>query len=318
MCVPLQSRDHLLGVLQANAVLVEHRIDRDDLKLLSAIGVQAGTALENALLYEKLATEKAALHEAHERLKSAHDGLVQSEKLAAVGRLTAGIVHDVKNPMAIILTYAELLEKQLKEHRIEKVGDMDVLDSLKTIQEGVLHCNEIINRLLQFAKQAPPAKCLIHINELVENTVVFLSHEMSKARVQPDKRLAADLPPILADANQIRQVLLNILINAIQSLDTKDGKIAIITEKEQSNGKTFVVCRIQDDGMGMTADVKKRIFDPFFSTKKQEDSLGGTGLGLSVSYGIIQNHGGTIEVDSEPGKGSSFSIKLPVDAASSC
>jgi len=276
------------------------------------MGAQAGIALENALLYEKLASEKAALQQAHEHLKAAQAGLVQSEKLAAVGRLTAGIVHDVKNPMTVILTYAELLERQLKAHGVAKVGDMDVMAGLKAIQEGVLHSNEVINRLLLFAKQAPPAKLPLSLNDLVDSTVAFLSHEISKAKAQLEKQLAGDLPKVMADANQVRQVLLNILINALQSLGANDGHIVITTEQEQANGKIFVVCCIRDNGMGMTSAVKKRLFEPFFSTKTQKSGLGGSGLGLSVGYGIIQNHGGTIEVESEPGKGSTFSIKLPV------
>lgn len=315
MCVPLQSRSRLLGVLQANTVEKSHRFDRDDLKLLTALGAQAGSSLENALLYDKLATEKAALHQANEQLKKAQDGLVQSEKLAAVGRLTAGIVHDVKNPMTVILASAELLERHLKQQGVTLVGDMDIAGSLHAIQEGVLHCNAIIDRLLQFARQSPPAKFPLAVNDLVESTAAFLSHEMTKAKVHLEQRLAEDLPEVMADANQIRQVLLNILINAIQSLPADGGRIVIATAAEQVHEKRFVVCRIQDDGMGMTEEVKKRIFEPFFSTKTPKAGLGGTGLGLSVSYGIIQNHGGAIEVESKAGKGTTFSIALPVNAA---
>jgi len=315
MCVPLQSRDHLLGILQASATHVSHRLDREDLKLLAALGFQAGIALENALLYEKLTIEKAALSQAHESLKAAQAVLVRSEKLAAVGRLTAGLVHDVKNPMTVILTYAELLEKHLAANGLAKVGDMDVCASLVAIQEGVLHCNEIINRLLQFARQAAPAKTPLSLNDLVDSTAAFLAHEFAKARARLEQNLAPDLPEVMADPGQVRQVLLNLLINALQALGAGGGHIVIITAKEQSNGKTFVVCRVRDDGTGMTADVKQRLFEPFFSTKAKDAGLGGNGLGLSVSYGIIQNHGGTIEVESEPGKGSTFSIKLPVNNA---
>jgi signal transduction histidine kinase len=312
MCVPLQSRDQLLGVLQANTIKAKHHFDREDLKLLTAIGAQAGRSMENALLYEKLAAEKKALHEAHDRLKAAQANLVQSEKLAAVGRLTAGIVHDVKNPMTVILTYAELLERQLKAQGVAKLGELDVIGTLKTIQEGVLHCNEVINRLLQFAKQAPPAKTQLAFNEVVTSAVAFLSHEIKKSKAQLETELAGDLPPIMADANQMRQVLLNLIINALQALKPDGGHILITTAVEQANETAYLVCRIRDNGIGMNDEIKKRIFDPFFTTKTSQTGLGGSGLGLSVSYGIIQNHGGMIAVDSAPDAGSTFSIKLPV------
>ncbi len=311
MCVPLQSRDRILGVLQANTVHPNHRFDREDLKLLTAIGLQAGIALENALLYEKLAAEKAALHAAHENLKAAQASLVQSEKLAAIGRLTAGIVHDVKNPMTVILTRAELLEQRLQRQGPERADIPDTLASLKAIQEGVLHCNEIVNRLLQFARQSPPDKTLLDLNELIESTLAFLDHEFRKAKVDLDKRLEPGLPAILADANQIRQVLLNLLINAIQSLPPEGGRIEVATAAEQAGGRSLATCRIRDHGVGMTPEVKQRLFEPFFSTKRQGAGPGGSGLGLSVSYGLVQNHGGVIEVESEPGQGAAFTIKLP-------
>ena len=312
MCVPLQSRSRLLGVVQAHTIIDEHRYAVEDLKLLTAIGMQAGTALENASLYEKLAAEKTALHQAHEQLKAAQEGLIQSERLAAIGRLTAGIVHDVRNPMTVILGRAQIMQMAMEGGGIREVDGLNVIESLEHIQQGVEHCNKVINQLLQFARPSAPTVELVSINELLEGTTSFVSHEVDKAGAEISTRLQRDLPPVSLDPNQIKQVFLNILINAVEALG-EDGRIEIATAVAvTAKGADAVAVRVTDNGQGMAAEVKKRLFEPFFTTKEASSGHGGTGLGLSVSYGIVRSHGGTIEVSSTPGEGSTFVVVLPL------
>ena len=313
MCVPLQSRAQLFGVLQAYTVVAQHRFTVDDLKLLAAIGMQIGSALQNAMLYERLAAEKAALHDAHEKLKAAQEGLVRSERLAAVGRLAAGVVHDVKNPMTVILGRAAMLQMALTPEDLETAGDIDVMESLDAIQQGVVHCNEVINQLLQFARQSKPAMVETSINEVLNGTLAFLSHEITKSGGGIEKELAADLPSVVADANQLQQVFMNIVMNGLQALG-EDGRIRVSTEVEAYAGREHVTAKIADNGSGMTEEVRQNLFEPFFTTKKAGSGYGGTGLGLSVTFGIIQNHGGSIDVESELGKGSTFIVRIPLTA----
>lgn len=310
MCVPLQSRNRLFGMLQADVLRSGHRLTEEDLRLLAAIGLQAGTALENATLYEQLAAEKAALQAAHEKLRAAQDNLIRSEKLAAVGRLSAGIVHDVQNPMTVILCHAEMLLQALTGAAKPDVDNNSIIESLKQIEAGVLQCNSVMNGLLQFARQAKVEKAVVVPNTLIEEIIRFLAYELKKAKATVTTDLKSDLPPIFADAGQIKQILLNLLINAMQAMKA-GGQIAIVTGIGEGAAGGTVFIRIRDTGCGMSPEVKSRLFEPFFTSKKLGKGVGGMGLGLSISHDIIKNHGGMIEVESAVGQGTTFTIKLP-------
>jgi len=310
MCVPLQSRNRLFGMLQADVLRAGQRLTEDDLRFLAAIGMQAGTAFENATLYEQLAADKAALQEAHEKLRTAQDTLIRSEKLAAVGRLSAGVVHDVQNPMTVILCHTQMLLQLLSGVTKPTVDSPSVIESVKAIEAGVLQCNSVMNGLLQFAKQTKPEKTVVSPNTLIEDIVRFLAYEVKKAKATVITDLKGDVPPIFADTGQIKQVLLNLLINAMQAMNG-GGQITITTgvTKDASGEKVFIC--IRDTGCGMSPEVKSHLFEPFFTSKTLGKGVGGMGLGLSISYGIIQNHGGLIEVESAVGQGTAFTIKLP-------
>lgn len=310
MCVPLQSRNRLFGMLQADVLRSGHRLIEDDLRLLAAIGMQAGTAFENATLYGQLAAEKAALQQAHEKLRTAQDTLIRSEKLAAVGRLSAGVVHDVQNPMTVILCHAEMLLQSLAGMTKTPVDNQSIIESVKQIEAGVLQCNSVMNGLLQFARQSKPEKTVVAPNTLIEDIVRFLAYEIRKVKATVITDLKSDLPPIFADAGQIKQVLLNLLINAMQAMNG-GGRINITTGIVDGASGEMVFIRIRDTGCGMSPEVKNHIFEQFFTTKALGQGVGGMGLGLSISYGIVKNHGGMIEVESAVGQGAAFTIKLP-------
>ncbi|OGV31930.1 MAG: hypothetical protein A2020_14295 [Lentisphaerae bacterium GWF2_45_14] len=312
MCVPLRGPKQIIGIIQANTLNPKNRFTRDDLRLLTAIGSQIGTALENSLLYERLEKEKKALRTANDKLTKIQNSLIQSEKLAAVGQLTAGIVHDIKNPMTVIAGHAKIVKSLLEMENITEIDGLNVIESLNEVSSAISHCNDIISNLLQFSKGSPPEKVPSSINSMVKSVLDFLRHELRKKMIAFESDFDPSIPDVQTDANQIKQVLLNIIINAIQAVH-EHGKISVITTLiQESEDVVFAAIRVRDDGQGMSEEVRKKIFDPFFTTKEAASGkCGGSGLGLSMSYGIVESHGGRIDVWSEQGKGSEFTILLP-------
>ena len=241
-------------------------------------------------------------HELGERekaLEEAQAALIQSEKMSAFGQLSAGIAHEVKNPLAGILGYTQLSLKKMED-------DPAIYKNLKIIEQETRRCNSIIENLMKFARQDKPELKPLAINDIIEDSLVLVDHQMGISQVQLEKNLADDLPSVKGDANQLIQVLMNLMINAQQAMDGKMGTIAITSGSPNAG---VVEVRIADTGPGMPEETSKRIFEPFFTTKA---SGKGTGLGLAVTYGIIKDHGGNIRVESEPGDGATFIITLPV------
>jgi len=241
-------------------------------------------------------------HELGERekaLEEAQAALIQSEKMSAFGQLSAGIAHEVKNPLAGILGYTQLSLKKMED-------DPAIYKNLKIIEQETRRCNSIIENLMKFARQDKPELKPLAINDVIEDSLVLVDHQMGISQVQLEKNLADDLPSVKGDANQLIQVLMNLMINAQQAMDGKMGTIAITSGSPNAG---VVEVRIADTGPGMPEETSKRIFEPFFTTKA---SGKGTGLGLAVTYGIIKDHGGNIRVESEPGDGATFIITFPV------
>lgn len=314
ICAPLQYQKTILGVIQADTIVPEHRFTRDDLRLIAAIGLQAGAALANAQLYERLVYEKAELHVANQKLKSAQDKLIQSEKLAAVGQLASGIVHDLKNPITVILGYLSIMRDKLENQARDTFNALKLDDDLKAAEKGIQFCNDVISELLKFSRPSELTKAPLDVNELITATLKFLHVELLKAQAKTELHLAAGLPRLLADGNQLKQVFINIILNAIQAFDKPVRIIRVTSEVIGAEKHAQVRISFTDNGKGMTEDQRRRVFDPFFTTKSAGSGLGGTGLGMSVSYSIIDGHGGSIEVRSIPGEGSTFSVLLPVTA----
>ena len=239
------------------------------------------------------------LKERDEALEAAQVQLVQSEKMAAFGQLGAGIAHEVKNPLAGILGYA-----QLSLRKAEKGSAVHT--NLQLIEKETKRCKTIIENLMKFARQEKAVLETTDINQVVEDAIAIVDHQLSINRVKIVKNLTPGLPQIMASANQIQQVIMNLMINAQQALDGKPGSVGIMTSNRQDKWLEIIV---KDNGPGMSEEVRAHIFEPFFTTKPAGK---GTGLGMSVSYGIIRDHQGEIRVISEPGKGATFIIILPI------
>lgn len=236
------------------------------------------------------------------KLKGANAALVQSEKLAAFGQLGAGIAHEVKNPLAGILGYAQLTLRKLDE-------DSPFRKNLGIIESETRRCTDIISNLLQFARQESATMSLTEINPVVDAALQIVDHQLRVNNVRISKELAADLPLCHANANQLQQVIMNFAINAQQAMGPDGGNLTVRT---LSSAAGEIVIEVADDGPGIPDDIKAKIFEPFFTTKPAGQ---GTGLGLSVTYGIIKDHDGEIRIEDVPGGGTRFVVILPAKAA---
>jgi PAS domain S-box-containing protein len=218
----------------------------------------------------------------------------QAEKLASIGQLAAGVAHEINNPLTSVALITEQIMREVRDERIQR--------KLKVIERQVEGAARIARSLLNFARQVAPEIGDVDVNALLSRVLEELSVKMRRITLKKD---FGELPPIRGDELQLRQVFANILLNAIQAIDGR-GEISVSTWAE--GGEVFI--RISDTGRGIPEEHLSRIFEPFFTTKE----LGkGTGLGLAIAHGIVERHGGRIEVESELGKGTSFTVTLPVE-----
>lgn len=236
-------------------------------------------------------------HQAEEEKQRLKLQLQHVERLAFVGELTAGIAHELNEPLGRILGFAQLIRKG-GPLNAQQEADME------RILKASLYTREIIKKLMIFSRQMPPQISAVNLNETVSNILYFMDAPYFSGNIRITKKLDPDLPVIRADAVQISQVLVNLLTNAIHAMP--DGGDVLISTSHR-NG--FVTLTVKDNGVGMTPEVKEKIFEPFFTTKPVGQ---GTGLGLSVVDGIVSAHGGRINVTSAPGKGSRFEVMIPV------
>jgi two-component system, NtrC family, sensor kinase len=245
-------------------------------------------------------TLEEKVKERSEQLQRMQMQLVHTEKLASLGELVAGIAHEINNPLSGILIFSSLVAK-------DKRLDPALKGDLETISGEAQRCAGIVKGLLEFARDYQPKMMPCDINQVLLDSLRLVECQSVFQNVSIMRQLGNNLPEIMADANQLKQVFINIFINAGQAMqDLKRGELEIITcqNKETLDG---VVVTISDSGCGVPVEQLGKLFDPFFTTK----GTGGTGLGLSVSYGIIQAHGGTIKAESDVGMGMTFIISLP-------
>jgi two-component system NtrC family sensor kinase len=233
--------------------------------------------------------------------------LTQAEKLSSIGLLAAGVAHEVNTPLAVISSYAQMLGKQLRADDATHARLSPVLDK---ITQQTFRASEIVNGLLNFSRMGSVDFGQVDINAMVRDTVLLLEHQMRSAGVGVESELAENLPQVSGNRGKLQQVLVNLALNAKDALQEKgSGSIRIVTALTDKG----VELRVEDNGVGMSDEVLRKIYDPFFTTKSnpREGQRKGTGLGLAVTYGIIQEHAGTIEVSSTLGEGTVFRLELP-------
>jgi two-component system, NtrC family, sensor kinase len=237
----------------------------------------------------------------HQQLEATQHQLVQAEKIASLGRMAAGVAHEINNPLAGILIYAELLARELEQ-------DNPIRENVEIIINQTMRCQQIVTRLLDFSRQSLGRKRLFDVNEVLHACVDLVSHQAFFHNIKIEQDLDPGVPQIIGDPGQLQQVFTNLLLNSADAM-SGSGKITI-TSRPAGSG-SGVVLQFTDTGSGIPAEIRDKIFEPFFTTKPPGK---GTGLGLSIVYGVIQRHGGSIEAYSPPEGGTIFTVILPLES----
>ncbi|MBN2562847.1 MAG: PAS domain-containing sensor histidine kinase [Phycisphaerae bacterium] len=271
---------------EARPALDEGPFLKDERNLLDAIARQIAVIVE----HQDAEQERAHLQKQ----------LIHADRLATIGQLAAGVAHELNEPLSSILGFAQLLKR---DAALSAGGRQDI----ERIVTASLYAREIIKKLLLFARQTPTLKGPVNLNHVVLGAIELFKHQFEKEGIELACVLCPQMPVLIADAGQLTQVLVNLVVNAVQAMP-QGGKLILRSQVEDG----CALCIVEDTGVGMTAEVLDRLFVPFFTTKEVSQ---GTGLGLPVVHGIVTSHGGTISVKSTPGKGAAFTVRLPVESA---
>jgi two-component system NtrC family sensor kinase len=248
------------------------------------------------------------VEERTEQLHAAQKKLLQSDRLASLGRLAASVAHEINNPVSGVLNLSMLMQRLLKDDGIPPGRIGEFRKYLGQVVSETSRVGRIVSDLLAFSRRSKPQQAEADLNKIVRTTLSLIAHKLKLNNLEVQTDFAADLPPVSCDSSQIQQVVLNLLLNASEATQTHDsGRIAVRTSLGPA-GKTIVL-EVTDDGEGIAPENMAKIFDPFFTTKPEGK---GVGLGLAVSYGIVQEHGGDVEVKSKVGEGTTFLVTLPV------
>ena len=328
LLVPLVFRDQLSGVLAVGRKRSGLGYGTDDVEFLRALGNQAAIALASAATYEALVALNARLEEgvrertaqleganrdlaeAYAELKNAEVQLVRSEKMASLGRLVAGVAHEINNPVSFIATSVGPLRRRLENASTEAPPEVarllgEAREIVDVMARGAERTAAIVKDLRVFSRLGEATRKRVDLHDGLEVTIRLLEPRWrDRITIHRDY---GQLPPVECDPAQLNQVFMNLLANACDAIAGK-GNVWIATRA----GEHDVSVSVRDDGVGMTAEVLGRVFDPFFTTK---DVGKGTGLGLAISHGVVAAHGGRIEAESAPGAGACFRVVLPVAAS---
>ncbi|MEE4604200.1 MAG: ATP-binding protein [Desulfobacteraceae bacterium] len=286
--VPLAIENKLIGLIRIYLEKPREFTD-DELDFILTVAEQCACIIERVQLIENQQTQFDHL-------------ATQMEKMSSLGRMAAGIAHEINNPLAGILLYSSNMSK-----KVPKGGSLE--EGLNIIIKETQRCKTIIQGLLEFARDRKPQKVPANINDIMKNALGIVENEFRLRHVGLERELAEDMVKTLLDENQIEQVFINLLLNAVHAVE-ESGNVTVQSRVDSQHNKIQV--EISDNGCGIAADDIKKIFEPFYSTKTK-----GTGLGLAVSYGIIKNHHGDIRVYSVPGEITRFTIELPIRAENS-
>jgi signal transduction histidine kinase len=308
MCVALKDGDRVMGVIDVESQR-KNAFSQNDLIVLESLGGILSSVISSAGQYQKLQTTvnqlRAAREELQERIaaqRMAESRLVQAAKLAAVGEMAAGVAHELNNPLTTVLGFTELMLEELSP-------ESDVRSNLELVLREAQRARDVVRRLLDFARQSESVHVRSNINEIVTDILALVNHLLRTSGIQIFTRFSDGVPWISLDRSQMKQVVLNLIHNALHAMPT-GGELHIATARRRRNKSDWLTICLTDTGTGIAPENLERVFEPFFTTRSKD---GGTGLGLSVSYGIVADHGGFIDVESQVGKGSTFTIWLPVE-----
>lgn len=298
---------HSFWIILLSSIIISHLISKKILQSLKSIekltlSISEGNfqTIEEVAPDEECNSVIKALNFMSNELKNREEQLIQSKKLASIGVMTAGVAHELTNPLnnisMLAQTYIELYDNLSRDDRI---------DFMNKVEGETDRMKEIVKNFLDFSKPKEPHLEQADINTVIQKAVKLMQNMLYISNIETQLELNNNLPLSFIDKNQIQQVLVNLITNAVQAM-TKNGKLIIASDLDEN--KKYIKITVTDTGKGIPPELLQHIFDPFFSTKGE----GGTGLGLSVSHGIIKNHHGDITVESEVGKGTTFTIRLPI------
>ena len=252
-------------------------------------------------------TLEARVEQKTRELKRAHEHALQTEKMASIGKMAAVLAHEINNPLSGILTYSKLLRKWIGRDDTGRGKRQEICDSLDLIASESRRCGDLVRNLLTFSRTTPMNLQPTDLNLVVDRSVRLVQHQLELSNIQLQLQLAPDLPLVQCDAAQIEQVLLALIMNAIDAMP-QGGNLWVTTSSFDKDAKVQILVR--DDGVGIAAEILPRLFEPFLTTK---ESGKGVGLGLAISRSILERHSGTIDVQSEIGRGTTFTVSLPCD-----
>jgi len=308
MCVALKEGDQTIGIIDVESQR-KNAFSQNDLLLLESLAGILSSVMASAGQFQKLQATvdqlRAAREELQERIvaqRMTESRLVQAAKLAAVGEMAAGIAHELNNPLTSVSGFVELVLEELPK-------EADIRDDLELVLREAQRARGVVRRLLDFARQSESARVRSDINEIIIDVMALVNHLLRTSGVQLVTDLSDKLPWISIDRNQIKQVILNLIHNALHAMPT-GGELHIKTKCRRRDQRDWLTVSFMDTGIGIAPENLERVFEPFFTTRSKD---GGTGLGLSVTYGIITDHGGSIDVESQVGKGSTFTVWLPIE-----
>jgi len=296
--IPLTTKGAPIGVMCVSA-LNPNTFSSEFIEFLTVIGNHIGVAVDNANMHKNIKT-------AYQDLKEVQEQIVWTEKLASLGKLAATIAHEINNPLAGVLNYIRLIIKQLSRNNFSHEKLEDIFRYLKIMESETARCGDIVKDLLAFARRTKITMESNRIEDIINKTLNLISHELEIKELQLKTNIAPNLPKVKCDFKQIQQVFLNLMYNASEAMP--NGGTLSITATKANGAQALLEIAISDTGCGISEKDMEHIFEPFFTTKEEGK---GVGLGLSVVYGIISRHNGTIAVESEPGKGSTFKVRLP-------
>lgn len=288
VCVPLVVKDEAIGVICADNVYSGKPITDDQVELLNIFASRAALAIANAEVYKKL-------EEKNQQLKETQERLVRSERLAVIGNMAAYIAHEIRNPLVTIGGFARAILRDYADHK-------GIKQNVEIVVEEVNRLEKILANIMDFSKPVEVVKVATQVNDLIESTCSLMEPYFKSGCIQLIKQLNATIPKIIVDPTQMKQVFLNLIKNAVESMPN-GGKLTIETVMEDEQIKIDIA----DTGEGMTTDVMQNLFVPFFTTK-----VDGTGVGLAVSQKIIDDHNGFIKIKSALKEGTTISIYLPI------
>ena len=292
LCIPLVNKDRLIGFLNFGKRASRSMYSEADLALLNTLAQNAAVALDNAMLYEDLRRSRLLMR--------------RTDRLRSLETIAGGFAHEIRNPLTSIKTFVQLAPE--RKHDDEFIGHFSQI-----VHEDVLRIERLIQEILDYARYMEPKFSFDDLNEIVSSCLYFVEVKAESKNITIEKDFSPALPNIMLDRQQIKQVLLNLLINAMEAMGERGGRLIIRTQPlNKSGGDQWGQIEVRDTGPGIAPADLDHIFDPFYTTKHHSEEREGTGLGLTIVHQIIQEHHGYIEVESQLGRGTTFFVNLPV------